>query len=82
MASRPPAEIISGPRAGSRLAAPGQGMTPDVLGLVGYETDRQPPLGHLGSHGDVLLTQGRHPDGDPRPDRMGDDLEGPPKPVP
>ena len=76
MARRPPAAICSGSSEGSRLAAPAAERRPeDLLDLVGDEEDRQPAVGHLGRHGDVLLAQRGDPDRDARAHRVVDDLE-------
>jgi hypothetical protein len=48
----------------------------DLLGLLGHEEQREPAVGDLGGHGDVLLAQGGHPDRDPGALGVPDDLEG------
>ena len=54
----------------------------DLLGLLGEEEDRQPAVGHLGGHGDVLLAQGGHPDRDAGSHGVVDQLEGLAQPRP
>ncbi len=65
MAARPPAAISSGPRPGDALGGPrGQGFAPYVVCPLGDEQEREPSVGQLGGHLDVLRSHRRHPDGD------------------
>ena len=76
MASSPPAAICSVPSAGSRLAVPAASEGPKTsLALSGTKKIGQPAVRHLGGHGDVLLAERGHPDGDAGTDRVVDELQ-------
>ena len=76
MASSPPVEIWSGPREGSRLAAPASSAGPQIArACSGMNIIGSQPSATSAVMAHVLLAQRRHPDGDGRPHRVGDDLE-------
>ena len=76
MASDPPATISSGGRSAGRIARPASSDgPPQLVGPVGPVVQRQPPLGQLGGHLDVLGPERGDVDGDPLAHGVVHDLE-------
>ena len=64
----PPPVICSGPSSGARLANPAASAGPKTSCIFSGSTDvRQPAVGQLRGHLEVLVAQRGHPDRDVRP---------------
>ena len=77
MANSPPATTSSAGSVGSTAwPGPSASASPHTsLRLLGHVEDRQPPVGDLGGHRDVLVADRRDVDRDARAHRMVDQLE-------